>query len=170
MDRKLLAVDAACLLVYLVAASPALTGIGIHEWLGLGVLVVFFAHAAMHVDWAVEAVRSAFARPSWARTGNLALDLLIVAAFMTVTVSGISRQHIPKSGRSSSEPTDTCSLRLRDLMALRVRSWGIRGSLRPCRKSSHGSMTFDAGGIFNGRFPGFVSVAPWLRPGFVGSS
>ena len=75
MDRKLLAVDAACLLVYLVAASPALTGIGIHEWLGLGVLV--------------EAVRSAFARPSWARTGNLALDLLIVAAFMTVTVSGI---------------------------------------------------------------------------------
>ena len=70
MDRKLLAVDAACLLVYLVAASPALTGIGIHEWLGLGVLVVFFAHAAM-------------------RTGNLALDLLIVAAFMTVTVSGI---------------------------------------------------------------------------------
>ena len=88
MDRKLLAVDAACLLVYLVAASPALTGIGIHEWLGLGVLVVFFAHAAMHVDWAVEAVRSAFARPSWARTGNLALDLLIVAAFMTVTVSG----------------------------------------------------------------------------------
>ena len=68
MDRKLLAVDAACLLVYLVAASPALTGIGIHEWLGLGVLVVFFAHAAMHVDWAVEAVRSAFARPSWART------------------------------------------------------------------------------------------------------
>ena len=89
MDRKLLAVDAACLLVYLVAASPALTGIGIHEWLGLGVLVVFFAHAAMHVDWAVEAVRSAFARPSWARTGNLALDLLIVAAFMTVTVSGI---------------------------------------------------------------------------------
>ena len=89
MDRKLLAVDAACLLVYLVAASPALTGIGIHEWLGLGVLVVFFAHAAMHVDWAVEAVRSAFAPPSWARTGNLALDLLIVAAFMTVTVSGI---------------------------------------------------------------------------------
>lgn len=89
MDRKLLAVDAACLLVYLVAASPALTGVGVHEWLGLGVLVVFFAHAAMHVDWAVEAVRSAFARPSWARTGNLALDLLIVSAFMTVTVSGI---------------------------------------------------------------------------------
>ena len=49
MDRKLLAVDAACLLVYQVAASPALTGVGVHEWLGL----------------------------------------LIVAAFMTVTVSGI---------------------------------------------------------------------------------
>ena len=58
------------------------TGIGIHEWLGLGVLVVFFAHAAMHVRLRPSGrVRSAFARPSWARTGNLTLDLLIVAAF-----------------------------------------------------------------------------------------
>ena len=89
MDRKSLAVDAACLLVYLVAANPAVTGIGVHEWVGIGVLLAFLVHVAMHVDWVVEAVKSAVARPSWARTGNLVLDALIVVAFMTVTVSGL---------------------------------------------------------------------------------
>ena len=89
MDRKSLAVDAACLLAYLVAANPAVTGIGVHEWVGIGVLLAFLVHAAMHVDWAVEAVRGSFACPSWARTGNLVLDALIVVAFMTVTVSGL---------------------------------------------------------------------------------
>lgn len=89
MDRKSLAVDVACLLVYLVAANPAVTGVGVHEWVGIGVLLAFLVHAAMHVDWAVEAVRSAVSRPSWARTGNLALDALIVVAFMAVTVSGL---------------------------------------------------------------------------------
>ena len=89
MDRKSLAVDAACLLAYLVAANPAVTGIGVHEWVGVGVLLAFLVHVAMHVDWVVEAVKSAVARPSWARTGNLVLDALIVVAFMTVTVSGL---------------------------------------------------------------------------------
>lgn len=89
MDRKSLAVDAACLLAYLVAANPAVTGIGVHEWVGVGVLLAFLVHVAMHVDWVVEAVRSAVARPSWVRTGNLVLDALIVVAFMTVTVSGL---------------------------------------------------------------------------------
>lgn len=89
MDRKSLAVDAACLLAYLVAANPAVTGIGVHEWVGVGVLLAFLVHVAMHVDWVVEAVKSSVARPSWARTGNLVLDALIVVAFMTVTVSGL---------------------------------------------------------------------------------
>lgn len=89
MDRKSLAVDAACLLAYLVAANPAVTGIGVHEWVGVGVLLAFLVHVAMHVDWVVEAVKSAVARPSWARTGNLVLDALIVVAFMTAAVSGL---------------------------------------------------------------------------------
>lgn len=89
MGKKNLAIDAVVLALYLVAANPALTGIGIHEWLGLGVLVAFFVHAAVHADWVVEAVRGSFAHPSWARTGNAVLDVFILVAFMTATVSGI---------------------------------------------------------------------------------
>ena len=89
MDRKNLVVDLVALAAYLVVANPALTGIGLHEWLGLGVFAPFFVHLLLHADWAVEALRGSFARPSWGRTGNLVLDLLIVLAFMAATVSGI---------------------------------------------------------------------------------
>ena len=89
MDRRNLAVDLVASAVYLVAANPAITGIGLHEWLGLGALLAFLVHAAMHVDWALEALRGSLARPSWARTGNLALDLLVVVAFMACAVSGL---------------------------------------------------------------------------------
>ena len=36
MDGKNLAVDAVALAVYAVVANPAVTGIALHEWLGLG--------------------------------------------------------------------------------------------------------------------------------------
>ena len=89
MDKKNLAIDVAALAVFLAVANPALTGIGVHEWLGLGMLLVFFVHALLHAEWAVEALRGSIARPSWGCTGNLVLDALIVVALMAVTVSGI---------------------------------------------------------------------------------
>lgn len=89
MDRKNLAVDVVALVVYLVVANPALTGIGLHEWLGLGVLVVFLVHGAVHVEWILDVVRASRKHSSWTRTGNLVLDGLILVAFMVVTVSGL---------------------------------------------------------------------------------
>ena len=89
MDRRNLLVDVVALVVYLVVANPVLTGIGIHEWLGLGVLAVFFVHFLLHADWVVEVLRGAFSHPSWSRTGNLVLDLLIVLTFVAVVVSGV---------------------------------------------------------------------------------
>ena len=43
----MLAFDVVVLVVYLAAANPAITGIGAHEWLGLGVCLVLVAHAAI---------------------------------------------------------------------------------------------------------------------------
>ncbi|HIT51663.1 MAG TPA: DUF4405 domain-containing protein [Candidatus Aveggerthella excrementigallinarum] len=81
--------DLIVLVVYLVVANPALTGIGVHEWLGIAAFVAFVAHAAQHGDWVAETARTAFARPSLGRTGHFVLDALIVVAFMTCTVSGV---------------------------------------------------------------------------------
>lgn len=90
MDAKRnLAVDVVALAVYLVAANPALTGIGAHEWLGLAVFVVLLVHAALHFDWIVETVKGAAKAPSATRFGNLVLDVLSLIAFVVVTVSGL---------------------------------------------------------------------------------
>ena len=90
MDRKrLFAVDAVALAVYLVVATPALTGVAVHEWLGIGVFVVFFVHAVQHAGWVADTVRTALSSPAPARVANLALDALVLAAFMVVTVSGL---------------------------------------------------------------------------------
>ena len=76
--RNALVVDLIVLVVYLVVANPALTGIGVHEWLGIAAFVAFVAHAAQHGDWVAETARTAFARPSLGRTGHFVLDALIV--------------------------------------------------------------------------------------------
>nr|WP_221899057.1 DUF4405 domain-containing protein [Gordonibacter massiliensis (ex Traore et al. 2017)] len=74
--------------VYLVVSNPALTGIDAHEWLGLGVLLVFLVHCVAHADWVGSALFG-FGRAAWSVRGNLALDVLILAAFAVVMVSGL---------------------------------------------------------------------------------
>lgn len=87
--KKNLIIDVVALLVYLVVANPALTGIGFHEWLGIGLVVVLLVHSVVHAEWIAETVRTSLADPSWARTGNLILDMLALIAFAVVTVSGL---------------------------------------------------------------------------------
>ena len=87
--KRLFAVDAVALAAYLAAATPALTGVAVHEWLGIGVFVAFFVHAVQHAGWVADAVRGSIRNPSLARTGNLALDALVLVVFMVVTVSGV---------------------------------------------------------------------------------
>ena len=86
--KRLFAVDAVALAVYLAAATPALTGVAVHEWLGIGVFVVFLVHCAMHAGAVGTALRD-FGRIPWGAKGNLVLDALVLAAFMVVTVSGL---------------------------------------------------------------------------------
>lgn len=89
LERKNLAIDIIIFVLYLVVANPALTGISVHEWLGLGLFVSFFIHVEVHADWIVETLRSVFSHPSCKRTGNAVLDICILVAFMATTVSGI---------------------------------------------------------------------------------
>ncbi len=87
--RKNLIVDLIALAVYAVAANPALTGIGFHEWACLGAFAVFLVHVALHWDWAADAARGALEGPSLARTGNLVLGILLLVAFTVCAVSGL---------------------------------------------------------------------------------
>ena len=86
--KRNLAVDAVVLSAYLVAANPGFTGVGTHEWIGMGLFAVFLVHAALHFDWVVKTVRG-LRDASWGIRGNLALDALALVVFAIVVVSGL---------------------------------------------------------------------------------
>ena len=86
--RKSLIADAVVLAAYLLAANPAVTGLGVHEWLGLGALAVLVIHLAMHWDWVAEALRHA-AHRCGTRLAKVLLDALLVLVFMVCAVSGV---------------------------------------------------------------------------------
>ena len=48
--KKNLVIDILALGAYAVVANPVFTGIAVHEWAGLGLVVVFLVHTAAHVD------------------------------------------------------------------------------------------------------------------------
>lgn len=91
--------DAVALVVYAVSALPSLTGVPAHEWIGLIVSVVFIAHIAVHVDWAIRVLRG-LGGGKWAQAGKLALSALLLVAFVTCAVSGamVSGTVLPAMG------------------------------------------------------------------------
>jgi hypothetical protein len=95
-----LVIDIAALVIYLIAANPAVTGLAIHEWVSLGTVIVFLIHCAAHYDWVIEVARKIRISRSLATTGNLVLDVVTLVTFMVVTVSGImvSRHILPALG------------------------------------------------------------------------
>lgn len=95
-----IALDVVAFVVYLVAANPLITGLALHEWLSLGLVVIFIVHVATHMDWCVDALRTSFSAPSLSTTGNLLLDGATFLTFIVVTVSGliVSRFVLPLAG------------------------------------------------------------------------
>jgi len=86
--KRNLVIDIVALAIYLIVANPAVTGIRIHEWLGLGLLVVFLIHFIVHFDWMVDTLRDFFTKPTFSRQGNLIVNCLILVVFMIAIVSG----------------------------------------------------------------------------------
>ena len=89
MKTSNLVLDAAALAVYLLVANPVVTGVSVHEWIALGLIVILLAHVSVRIDRTVDAVKGIRSKPSWARAGSLVLNLLILAVFATVVVSGL---------------------------------------------------------------------------------
>lgn len=79
MKRSRVIFDIAVLAVYLVAANPALTGIPVHEYLGLGAFVVVAAHV----------VASGAGLMGRGRPGRLALNVVLLMALAATVVSGV---------------------------------------------------------------------------------
>lgn len=91
--RKII-VDMAALALYAVVSLPALTGVTVHEWLGLAVLVVLVAHGAQHVDFVAGLLRPSAPRRKAGGgaprgIGRLALDAGLLLALAATVLSGV---------------------------------------------------------------------------------
>lgn len=80
-----LVMDAVALVVYVVVSLPALTGIALHEWLGLGVFVALAVHLAQHLD----TLTSPTGKTKAARWARIALGIALAIALVVVAVSGL---------------------------------------------------------------------------------
>jgi hypothetical protein len=93
-------VDCIAAVIYLASANPGITGLAVHEWVSIGVFLVFVVHTAQHYDWVIDTFKKLRQKPPLSSVGNLVLDAATVVVFMVVTVSGImvSRHILPLLG------------------------------------------------------------------------
>jgi cytochrome b len=96
--------DLAIFAGFLVAATPALTGMPIHEWLGLAFGGTLIVHVLLHWKWVVTVTRRFFQNAPGASRRNYLLNLALFIAFDLIIFSGLmmSKTVLPLLGLESS--------------------------------------------------------------------
>lgn len=90
MNRhRRLALDAALFLGFLLAANPQLTGLTLHEWLGLAVAAPAIFHLIINWDWVRGIIRSAIVKLRATSRVNFVIDLALFVSAVAVTLSGV---------------------------------------------------------------------------------
>ncbi len=69
--------------------APGLTGLLIHEWLGLAFGVTAGVHVLLHWQWIAGITRKFFTRASWGARFNYLLNAAIFIGFTVVIFSGV---------------------------------------------------------------------------------
>lgn len=81
--------DSLIFLAFLVLANPALTGISIHEWLGVAFLAAVLTHLLFHWQWIVN-VTARFFKQLWHSSRlNYVINLLFLVLMTGVLFSGL---------------------------------------------------------------------------------
>ncbi len=84
--KKILTIDTIVLVVYLFAANPSITGVCVHEWLGLAALLALLLHASFGIGRAFSSKSANHVRVSPAR---IVLDSLLLLTLAVCVISGI---------------------------------------------------------------------------------
>jgi len=81
--------DASLFLAFVLLLSPRLTGLPVHEWLGLAFLLPVLVHLLLSWEWIAGAVRRAAAPRRMRDAVNLSLNLCLFVSTAVVIVSGV---------------------------------------------------------------------------------
>lgn len=82
-------IDVALFGLILLLLSPRLTGLPVHEWLGLAVGIPVVVHLLLSWSWISRATLVVPTRPGWRHRINYALNWLLFALLVLEIVSGI---------------------------------------------------------------------------------
>ena len=98
--RVNLVLDLGITTAFLVVSNPSLTGMAVHEWLGVSFAVAMLTHVLFHWDWAVGVTTSLFGRLKQGVRLNYLVDVVLFVAFTAAVLSGImiSKHILPLLG------------------------------------------------------------------------
>jgi len=104
---KLWAVDVTLFVVFLLIMDVQLTGIAIHEWLGIGIAAGLAVHLVQHGNWLATVTQRFRTTTSFQNRLNYVMTGLLFFAFGTIMVSGlvISEAIIPWLGIQTTAST-----------------------------------------------------------------
>jgi hypothetical protein len=83
-------IDIALLIGLLVANDPARTGLAIHEWLSIALIVPVLVHLVINWEWTVHVTKRFFERLLSVSRLNLVVDVALFVATVAVMVSGLA--------------------------------------------------------------------------------
>ena len=86
--RERLALDLTVFAIVVAAANPILTGITLHEWLGVVLIVPALVHLIVNWEWVARAVSAFFGRIRSVARVNLVVDGALFLSVIGVTLSG----------------------------------------------------------------------------------
>jgi cytochrome b561 len=97
-----LLLDTTVFVAFLAVTAPKLTGLAIHEWLGLAFGGALITHILLHWSWVVGVTKRFFGKVSWGSRVNYLLNILLFVAFTALIFTGvmISEVAIPLLGVS----------------------------------------------------------------------
>lgn len=97
-----LLVDIVILIVFLVDYDPGITGLFLHEWIGIPLVIIGMLHLLLHWKWVVQTTRRVWGRIVFQARLNYILNVALLVAMVLVLGSGfmISREVLPFFGLS----------------------------------------------------------------------
>lgn len=95
-----LILDMAIFGAVLAALQPRLTGLAIHEWLGIAFGAAIVAHLLLHWQWLVEVTKRFLAKTSWSARVNYILNAFLFIDVTLIIFTGlmISKVALPSLG------------------------------------------------------------------------
>ncbi|MDW8325479.1 MAG: DUF4405 domain-containing protein [Anaerolineales bacterium] len=92
--------DLTLFVALMLSLTPALTGLTIHEWLGLALAAGVAIHLLLHWPWLAAVLRRFIGGTNWPARFNLILNAALFIAFTVVVFTGIliSREALPLFG------------------------------------------------------------------------